>query len=88
MSASFAARAARDACNYSLSYATSNQQITGVTLSADGNSCSSPIPVTFSAPPTSTNGYPTEQVGSDPLTVWVSLSGSPVSFTLSQPISM
>lgn len=89
MSASFAARAARDACGYSLSYTTNNGKITGVTVScANGNSCNSPIPVTFPVPPTSTKGYPTEQLGSDPLTVWVNLMGSPVSFTLSQPIAL
>ncbi|KAL1968306.1 hypothetical protein VTN77DRAFT_2141 [Rasamsonia byssochlamydoides] len=89
MSASFAARMARDACGYSLTYATSNGQITAVTLSsANGNTCSSPIPVTFPVAPTSTKGYQTEQVGSDPLTVWVNLTGSPVSFTLSTPIPL
>lgn len=88
MSAGFLARYNRDACGYSLSYTTQDQKITGVTVSATGNTCSDPIPVTFPVTPTSTQGFTTEQLGSDPLTVWVPLSGSPVSFTLSTPISL
>ncbi|KAJ6132985.1 hypothetical protein N7471_008200 [Penicillium samsonianum] len=87
MSASFLARFNRDKCGYSLSYATSNQKITAVTVSATGNTCTDPIPVTFPVAPTSTQGFATEQLGADPLTVWVKLSGSPVTFTLSTPIS-
>jgi hypothetical protein len=88
MSASFAARAARDACGYYLTYTTSNNQITGVTLSANGNTCSSPIPITFPVAPTSTQGFKTEQIGSDPLTVWVTLSGAPLYFALSTPLAL
>lgn len=88
MSAGFLARYARDACGYSLSYTTANQKITAVTVSATNGSCSSPIPVTFPVAPTSTQGFTTEQLGSDPLTVWVQLSGSPVTFTLSTPIAL
>ncbi|GAD97217.1 extracellular serine-rich protein [Paecilomyces variotii No. 5] len=88
MSDSFAARMARDACQYGLTWAFDNKQITGVTVTANGNTCNSPIPVTFPVAPTSTQGFTTEQVGSDPLTVWVELTGSPVSFTLSTPIRL
>ncbi|KAJ5192756.1 hypothetical protein N7449_008898 [Penicillium cf. viridicatum] len=87
MSASFLARFNRDKCGYSLSYATSDKKITAVTVSATGNTCIDPIPVTFPVAPTSTQGFATEQLGADPLTVWVKLSGSPVTFTLSTPIS-
>jgi hypothetical protein len=79
---------ARDACGYGLSYTISDNKITGVTVTANKNTCSTPVPVTFPVAPTSTNGYTTEQVGDDPLTVWVPLSGSPVSFTLSTAISL
>ncbi|KAH8694066.1 hypothetical protein BGW36DRAFT_215461 [Talaromyces proteolyticus] len=88
MSDQFAKRMARDACGYGLSYTISNNRITGVTVTANSNKCGTPIPVTFPVAPTSTNGYTTEKVGSDPLTVWVSLSGSPVSFTFSTPIAL
>ncbi|EKV04242.1 Extracellular serine-rich protein, putative [Penicillium digitatum PHI26] len=88
MSASFLARYNRDKCGYSLSYATSNKKITAVTVSATGNTCTDPIPVTFPVAPTSTQGFATEQFGADPLTVWVKLAGSPVTFTLSTPITL
>ena len=88
MSAAFLARFNRDKCGYALSYTTANQKITAVTVSATGNTCSEPIPVTFPVAPTSTHGFTTEQLGSDPLTVWVQLSGSPVTFTLSSPIDL
>lgn len=88
MSAQFLDRYTRDACGYSLSYTTSNQKITGVTVSAKDASCGSPIPVTFPVAPTNTQGFTTEQLGKDPLTVWVQLSGSPVTFTLSTPIAL
>ncbi|KAL5360059.1 hypothetical protein BJX96DRAFT_184308 [Aspergillus floccosus] len=88
MSAGFLSRYNRDKCNYSLSYAIANKQITGVTVSANGNTCSEPIPITFPVAPTSTQGFSTEQLGSDPLTVWAQLSGSPVTFTLSTPIAL
>ncbi|KAN0071986.1 hypothetical protein V8E54_009715 [Elaphomyces granulatus] len=88
MSTAFAARAARDACGYSISWTVDADQITGVTVSSNnGSTCNSPIPVTFPVSPTSTLGFPTEQIGNDPLTVWVSLTGNPVSMTLSTPIS-
>ncbi|TPR08683.1 OPT oligopeptide transporter family protein [Aspergillus niger] len=88
MSASFLARYTRDACNYSLRYTISDHKITGATVSATDNTCNATIPVTFPVAPTNTQSFTTEQVGSDPLTVWVQLSGSPVSFTLSTPIAL
>ncbi|KAJ5198257.1 extracellular serine-rich protein [Penicillium cinerascens] len=88
MSAAFLARFNRDKCGYTLSYTTADQKITAVTVSATGNTCSEPIPVTFPVAPSSTHGFTTEQLGSDPLTVWVQLSGSPVTFTLATPIDL
>lgn len=88
MSAQFLARYNRDACGYSLSYTTNNGKITAVTVSATGNTCSETIPVTFPTAPSNTQGFTTEQLGSDPTTVWVKLSGSPVTFTLSTPITL
>ncbi|RMZ35994.1 hypothetical protein AFCA_000811 [Aspergillus flavus] len=88
MSANFLDRYNRDQCNYSLQYTIGNKQITGVTLSAKDNTCNAPIPVSFPVAPTDTKGFTTEQYGSDPLTVWVQLSGSPVTFSLSTPIPL
>lgn len=88
MSAGFKARYTRDACGYALSYTITNSKITGVTVSATGNTCSEPIPITLPVAPTSTQGFTTEQLGSDPLTIWVELTGSPVTFTLSTAIAL
>ncbi|KAF9892846.1 hypothetical protein FE257_000435 [Aspergillus nanangensis] len=88
MSANFLARFNRDKCGYSLRYIISNQKITGVTVTANGNTCSEVIPITFPVAPTSTQSFKTEKLGSDPLTVWAKLSGSPVTFTLSTPIAL
>ncbi|QSZ30268.1 hypothetical protein DSL72_004790 [Monilinia vaccinii-corymbosi] len=90
LSAIFTNRMTRDACGASLSYQvdTTTSTITGFTLSANGNTCSAPLPVTLPGPVTNTQGATTEKIGSDPTTLWVTLSGSPVSFTLSTPIAV
>ncbi len=85
---SFANRMARDACAPKLSFTTSGTTITAVTLTATGNTCPVLLPVTVPGKVTSTQGFTTEQIGSDPLTIWVSLTGNPVTFTLSTPISL
>ena len=60
----FIAREARDKCGYKLDYryGPGGTTIAGVTVSANGNTCSVPIPVTFPGPVTSTNGGRAEQV--------------------------
>lgn len=88
LSVSFANRMARDACNYQLSWTLVNSAITGVTVSADSNTCSAAIPVTVPGSVTDTQGFTTEKIGNDPLTIWVELTGSPVSFTLSTPVTI
>jgi len=88
LAVAFAQRMARDKCTPSLAYTMSGKTITGVTVSTTGNTCSAPIPVTFPGPVVSANGGRVEQVGADPLTVWVQMSGAPVSFTLSKPIAL
>lgn len=79
---------ARDACSYGLTYAITSGSITGVTVTANGNTCGTSVPITVPGSVTNTQGFATEQIGSDPLTIWVALSGSPVSFTLSQPVAL
>ena len=80
------------------------QTITGVILTTIGNTCNADIPVTFPGDVDSVHGFTTEQRGSgrylvcdigfaltlytDPLTVWVTMSGSPVNFTLSTPVPL
>lgn len=86
MSDQFAARQAHDACKYRMSYRIEESKITSVTVDAEDSSCGAEIPITFPVKPTSTNDFRTEQRGKDPLTVWVKLSGLPVTFDLSSPI--
>ncbi|KKK19527.1 hypothetical protein AOCH_007249 [Aspergillus ochraceoroseus] len=88
MSDYFLQRYRRDQCNYSLSYVISSGHITGVTLSANSNTCGATIPITFPDAPADSHGFTSEQLGSDPVTVWAQLSGSPVTFTLSTPIAL
>jgi len=84
----FLNRMTRDGCFPSLTWTTdlTAGTITAVTLSALDNTCTTAIPVTFPGSVTSTQGFTTEQIGSDPLTIWVNMTGSPVTFTLSTPI--
>lgn len=88
----FENRMAQDACDPSYTFTVSDDltSITGVTVSATDSSCSVPIPVTFPVAATANcDGCTTsEQVGTDPLTLWTTLSGSAVSFTLSEPIAV
>ncbi|KAL5344246.1 hypothetical protein ACLOAV_010816 [Pseudogymnoascus australis] len=86
----FTDRMTRDGCNPKLTYNidASAKAITGITVTTDGNQCAKPIPVTVPGSVTSTSGHATEKIGSDPLTVWVKMSGSPVSFDLSQPVQL
>ncbi|KAJ5050763.1 uncharacterized protein L3040_002634 [Drepanopeziza brunnea f. sp. 'multigermtubi'] len=85
----FTNRMARDQCKPSLSFTTnpSSKTITAVTLTTTGNTCSAKIPVTVPGSVTSTQGFTTEKIGGDPLTIWVAMSGSPVTFTLSTPVA-
>ena len=89
----FTTRMTKDLCNPTtqLIYATSGNttQITGFTVGATGNTCSAPIPVTVpGGSVTNLQGSTTEQVGNDPLTIWVTLAGAAKTFTLSTPITL
>ena len=88
IAAAFASRMAADQCGLQMTYVTNavTDTITGVVVSSTGNTCSVPLPVTFPGTVTSTHGFTTEQIGNDPLTIWVEMTGSPVTFTLSTPV--
>ncbi|KAL3424693.1 hypothetical protein PVAG01_03974 [Phlyctema vagabunda] len=85
----FAGRVVRDNCVPKLTWKVDpvTRSITGLTLTTNGNTCANAIPVTVPGPVTSTAGHTTEKLGSDPLTIWVKMTGSPVTFTLSNPIA-
>jgi hypothetical protein len=80
----------RDKCSPSLTYtlADDRKTITGVTVSAADTKCSTTIPVTFPGTLKNTAAATTEQVGKDPLTLWVSLAGAPQSYDLSAPVKI
>jgi hypothetical protein len=85
----FLDRMTRDACKYTLSWTVASGKITGVTVGATNNRCSAPIPVTIPGGVSSNpKGFKTEQVGSDPFTIWVSLTGSAVTLSLKTAIVM
>ncbi|KAI7362518.1 hypothetical protein KC354_g7211 [Hortaea werneckii] len=91
IAALFMNRMAVDQCQPSLTWTLSDDgnSITGATLSANGNSCSAPIPVTFPVSASATAGQTTrEQLGSDSPTFWTTLTGSPVTFQLDSPVSV
>lgn len=70
-----------DACKPVVEYSTSNGAIRGFTVSCGTtNSCEVPIPVTLGKKLADTKGFVTEQIGSDPMTLWVKLDGEAVSF--------
>lgn len=71
--------------SYSMDF--TRKVITGITVTAaNNNNCAAPIPVTVPGSLWNSLGYRTEQIGSDPLTVWVPLKGSPVSLELDKPV--
>jgi hypothetical protein len=89
----FLDRMARDQCSPILTwnYDEYVQNIVSVTLTtALQNRCKVPIPVTI--PVNAANPLPpgttTEQLGSDPLTLWLKMTGSPVTVYLAEPIPL
>ncbi|KAF2758816.1 hypothetical protein EJ05DRAFT_421851, partial [Pseudovirgaria hyperparasitica] len=88
LGAAFIARQTRDQCSPKIKWTTSTdgKTITGATVTTTNNQCGTKVPVTFPGKVTNTNGATTEQVGGDPLTLWVTMSGAAKSFTLQTPI--
>lgn len=87
----FIDRMARDNCNPKLSYTYSNdgKSITAVTVTTTGNKCGTTIPVTFPGnAPTVSGSASTDKVGSEPVIMWATLSGSAVKFTLPTPVKV
>lgn len=88
LATTFTNRQARDACQPTMSWSVVGGNIIGATVgSATGNNC--PVAIPFTVPlgtTTNSQGYATEQIGNDPLTIWVQLSGSPVNFSFSPPV--
>jgi hypothetical protein len=70
--------------SYSMDF--TRKVITGITVMAPDNTCAAPIPVTVPGSIWNSLGFRTEQIGSDPLTIWVQLKGSAVTLELDKPI--
>ena len=84
----FTNRQTRDGCNPMLTYNYNKEgtAITSVTLSANGNTCAAPLPITFPGQVATTDDAVREQLGSDPLVLWTNLKGQSVTYTLAQPV--
>jgi hypothetical protein len=78
----------RDLCNYTMLYSMdfTRQVITGVTVPAPNNTCAAPILVAVPGSIWNSLGFRTEQIGSDPLTIWVLLKGNSVTLELDKPV--
>ncbi|KAL3422761.1 hypothetical protein PVAG01_06917 [Phlyctema vagabunda] len=84
IAASFNRRMLVDACEPFVQYASTNRSISGFTVKAGtNNTCEMPIPVMVERPLLDDKGFVTEQIGSDPTTIWVKLDGAPVTFEFS-----
>ena len=55
---------------------------------AGGNRCGTTIPITVPGAVTDTTGATKEQLGSDPLTLWVTMSGASRQYTLSSALPL
>ena len=77
-----------DQCKPNLYYIFSadEKSITGVEISAKGNKCNVPVPVTVPGSASTDAVTRSDKVGSEPLIVWTTLSGSPVTINIDPPI--
>lgn len=79
------------ACNPNLvyNYADDGKSITSVTVTATGNTCAVPVPVTFPGSVSSSPaGSTSEQNGAEPLISYATLSGSSVTYTLGSAVAV
>ncbi|KAH7176824.1 hypothetical protein EDB81DRAFT_898281 [Dactylonectria macrodidyma] len=86
----FLDRMAVDKCSPKLFYGySSSGAISSVTVSANSNTCSVPIPVTIPSGSVTASGgsVSPDQVGSEPPIQWVTLKGSSVTLSLSKAVS-
>lgn len=87
----FTDRMALDKCKPTVSYGFSSdgKSINSVTVGTqNGNSCSVPVPVTIPSGSTSGGSVRADVVGAEPPIAWVTLSGSPVTLSLSEAVSV
>ncbi|CAI6080381.1 unnamed protein product [Clonostachys chloroleuca] len=87
----FTNRMTLDACSPKMSYVWSNdgKTLQKVVVTANGNTCSTPIPVTIPKGSVTASGgsVTSDVVGAEPPIQWVTLNGSPVTLTLSNAVT-
>jgi hypothetical protein len=83
IAAAFNRRMLVDACKPIIQFTATQGKISGFTVSSNSNFCEVPIPVTVAKHLSDTKGFVTEQLGSDPMTLWVKLDGEAISFEFS-----
>lgn len=87
----FLNRQTRDLCRPSLTYTTTadGKSIDSISVyTAGGNKCGTTIPITLPAAVSSTTGATKEQLGTDPLTLWVTMSGASRTYKFSKAIPL
>ncbi|KAF2853422.1 hypothetical protein T440DRAFT_305819 [Plenodomus tracheiphilus IPT5] len=87
----FINRQVRDLCRPSMTWTSSanGANIESVNVyTAGGNNCKTTIPITVPGTVASTTGATKEQLGSDPLTLWVTMSGASRSYMFSKAIPL
>ncbi|KAI8933555.1 hypothetical protein NX059_009289 [Plenodomus lindquistii] len=87
----FVNRQTRDQCSPSMTWklSTNGASIESVNVfTAGGNRCGTTIPITLPGAVTSTAGATKEQLGTDPLTLWVNMAGASRSYRLSSPLRL
>ncbi|KAF3912741.1 hypothetical protein ABW20_dc0100351 [Dactylellina cionopaga] len=86
---SFKNRYLRDQCNTQIRQSIVNGKVVGITVTTDSNICPVEVPVTAPGGVKETGAnIRTEQIGSDPATIWVKLTGQAVTLTLKTPVSI
>lgn len=87
----FINRQTRDLCRPSMTWKASSDGVSIESVSvytAGGNSCGTTIPITVPGAVADTTGATREQLGSDPLTLWVTMSGASREYRLSSPVPL
>jgi hypothetical protein len=87
----FLNRQTRDLCRPSMTWTTSTtgNEIEAVNIyTAGGNKCGTPIPITVPSAVSSNTGATNEQLGNDPLTLWVTMSGASRQYKFSKSIPL
>lgn len=87
----FLNRQTRDQCRPSMTWQNTadGKGIQSVTVyTAKSNQCDTTIPITVPITPTSTEGATKEQIGTDPLTLWVTMSGKAQTYTFGKPLPL